>query len=119
MLLGLYNSYYENQQQQKLFTLIVVCCTYVSLTIGLSYSIYHHAGITAISQVLEIAVMFGFLLGSYAIANNNAYGWCFFMLMNLSMAALMLLQGKTILMLQQLVSLGFVVYGFKKSLWLR
>ncbi len=82
---------------------------------GLFYSLFHNGGITSISQILEIGVIIGFLFGSYFIAKNKSYGWFFFMLMNISMASLMLLQGKVILMIQQLVSLYFVVYGFKKS----
>jgi len=115
MLLGLYNSYHDNQKQNKRFNYLVAVCTYSSLTFGLFYSLIHNNGITSVSQVLEIGVMLGFLLGSYSIAKNNSVGWLYFMLMNLSMAALMLLQGKQILMIQQLVSLCFVVYGFKKS----
>ena len=115
MLLGLYNTYYNNQKQNKLFNKTVTLCTYSSLVFGFLYSVNHHQGITSISQVLEIGVMLGFLLGSYTMAKNNPVGWLFFMLMNLSMAALMLLQDKPILMTQQLASLCFVAYGFIKS----
>ncbi|MDP0561988.1 MAG: hypothetical protein QS721_06540 [Candidatus Endonucleobacter sp. (ex Gigantidas childressi)] len=115
MLLGIYNTYHDNKRQNKLFNIIVALCTYLSLVFGLGYSVIDHGGITSISQVLEIGVMLGFLFGSYAIARNNAGGWYFFMLMNLSMAALMILQGKPILMAQQLLSLCFVVYGLNKS----
>jgi hypothetical protein len=59
--------------------------------------------------------MFGFLLGSYAMARNNPAGWYLFMLMNICMAGLMILQGKPILMAQQLLSLCFAAYGLKKS----
>lgn len=115
MLLGLYNTYHDNKKPHLLFNRIVALCTYSSLAFGLSYSFIHHGGIVSISQVLELGVMLGFLLGSYSIAKNNPVGWLFFMLMNLSMAALMLLQEKPILMVQQLVSLCFVIYGLKKS----
>jgi hypothetical protein len=115
MLLGLYNTYHDNQKHHQWFNKIVAICTYSSLVLGLSYSVIHHGGITSISQVFEIGVMLGFLLGSYAIAKNNPVGWLFFMLMNLCMAMLMLLQDKPILVAQQLVSLSFVVYGLKKS----
>jgi len=116
MLLGLYNTYYDNQDHgnsklNRFFNRLVALCTYSSLLFGLSYSVFIHAGIVSISQVLEIGVMMGFLLGSYAIAKNNPAGWLFFMLMNLSMATLMLLQDKPILMVQQLVSLCFVSYA--------
>ena len=115
MLLGLYNTYHDNQKENKWFNKFVALCTYSSLAFGLVFSVIHHGGITSISQVLEVGVMLGFLLGSYSIAKNNPVGWFFFMLMNLSMATLMLLQDKPILMAQQLVSLCFVIYGLKKS----
>ena len=56
--------------------------------------------------------MIGFLTGSYLLAKNNIYGWLFFMLMNGSMASLMLIQDKPFLSVQQLISLCFVIYGF-------
>lgn len=115
MLLGLYNTYTDNNKQHTWFNTFVALCTYSSLAFGLTYSIIQNSGITSISQVLEIGVMIGFLLGSYSIAKNNPIGWLFFMLMTLSMSMLMLLQNKPLLMIQQLVSLCFVIYGFNKS----
>jgi len=85
------------------------------LIFGLTYSVMVHMGITSLSQILEIGVMLGFLFGSYLMAKNNPNGWLFFMIMNVSMAALMFLQDKVVLMVQQLLSLGFVVYGFRQS----
>ena len=115
MLLGLYNAYHDNKKPYKLLINIVTLCTYSALFLGLVYSINHHAGISSLSQVLEIGVMLGFLLGSYYMAQHNRLGWLFFMLMNLSMAALMFFQEKPILMAQQLISFCFVIYGFIKS----
>lgn len=116
MILGLYNTYHENKKPLKWFNRTVSLCTYSSLTLGFTYSVIHHGGIISISQVLEIGVMLGFLLGSYLIAKANSLGWIFFILMNLSMATLMMLQNKPILMIQQLLSLCFVIYGLIKSL---
>lgn len=115
MLLGLYNASHEHQKPHKRFNKVVSLCTWSSLALGLTYSLNHYGGITSVSQLLEIGVMLGFLTGSYMMAKNNPTGWLFFMLMNLSMATLMLLQHKPILMTQQLVSLCFVIYGFTKS----
>jgi len=115
MLLGLYNTYHDHKRPHKTFNVFVTICTYSSLAFGVGYSLYVHGGITSLSQVLEIGVMLGFLLGSYYLAKNNPNGWLFFMLMNLSMASLMFLQDKPILMAQQLLSLCFVIYGFNKT----
>jgi len=86
------------------------------LFLGVGYSLYDYGGITSETQVLEIGVMIGFLIGTYLLAKKNSYGWLFFMLMNASMAALMLLQHKPLLGMQQLVSLCFVIYGFTVAL---
>ena len=115
MLLGLYNTYHNNQRPNKLFNQVVTLSTYLSLAVGLSFSLWVHAGVTSITQVLEMGVMLGFLFGSYLMAKGNPKGWLFFVLMNLSMATLMFMQDKAILMLQQLLSLGFVIYGYRKS----
>lgn len=115
MILGLYNTIHHHQKPNRTFDRIVAFCTYSSLIFGLSFSFYLHGGITSISQILEIGVMVGFLFGSFLLAKNNSTGWLFFMLMNICMATLMLLQGKQVLMLQQLVSLCFVIYGYIKS----
>jgi len=115
MFLGLYNAYHSNKKTTDHLNFIVSICTYGSLILGLSYSLYNNGGIVSLSQVLEIGVMIGFLLGGFLLAKGNSLGWLFFMLMNLSMAGLMMVQGKSILMVQQLMSLSFVVYGFLKS----
>ena len=112
MFFGLLNVYTKNKNPNKTFDYIVSLFTYGSILLGVGYSLYDFGGIVSISQVLEIGVMTGFLFGSYLLAKNNVNGWLFFMLMNGSMGALMLIQNKPILMLQQGVSLCFVVYGF-------
>ncbi|CAG9296413.1 hypothetical protein [Celerinatantimonas diazotrophica] len=63
------------------------------------------------TQVFEIGVMIGFLLGGYLLAKDNINGWFCFSLMNLSMRMLMLIQHKPILAIQQVVSLAFVLFG--------
>jgi hypothetical protein len=115
MLLGLYNTYHDHNRQHKTFNIFVTFCTYSSLAFGLIYSLSIHGGITSVSQIIEMGVMLGFLMGSYFMAKNNPNGWLFFMLMNLSMASLMFLQENLILMAQQLLSLCFVIYGYNKA----
>jgi hypothetical protein len=112
MLLGLYNTFHGFKKDNRIFTALVTLCTYAALAFGISYSWQHYGGITSLSQMLEVGVMLGFLMGSYLLAKQNTNGWLFFMLMNVSMAWLMFMQDKPILMMQQLVSLGFVIYGF-------
>jgi hypothetical protein len=90
--------------------------TYLMIVFGAGYSIYSFGGITAFSQMLEIGVTIGFLLGSFLLAGRKAAGWLFYALMTLSMGSLMFIQGKAILVVQQGVSLLFVALGFARSI---
>ncbi|PLX83156.1 MAG: hypothetical protein C0616_00365 [Desulfuromonas sp.] len=113
MLLGLYNVWQQERPGlQQVFDRAARFCTYVALLLGLGASLIDYGGLTSLSQLLEIGVMIGFLLGSYLLAKNKLSGWLCFMLMNASMATLMLIQHKPLLTLQQLVSLCFVLYGY-------
>jgi hypothetical protein len=116
MLFGLLNACQKTDNPDRNLDLIASLFTYAALIFGVGYSLYDYGGITSGSQILEIGVMIGFLLGSYLLAKKNTYGWLFFMLMNGSMATLMFHQGKPLLSIQQLVSLCFVIYGFTVAL---
>ncbi|PLY00598.1 MAG: hypothetical protein C0623_06980 [Desulfuromonas sp.] len=112
MLFGLYNVYRNPEIPNRAFDRFATFCTYAFLVLGVGYSLYDYGGVATLSQVLEIGVMAGFLVGSILLAKKNLNGWLFFMLMNVSMSSLMFLQHKPLLATQQLVSLGFVIYGF-------
>jgi len=112
MLFGLFNAYKNNENFNKAFDVIASFFTYSFIVFGISYSFFDYGGIASVSQLLEIGVMVGFLLGSYLLAKNNSFGWLFFMLMNGSMGTLMIIQNKPILAFQQSLSLCFVIYGF-------
>lgn len=112
MLFGLYNIYTNTSEPNSLFDRIASLFTIISISAGVGFSVYSHHGITSIHQLLELGVMIGFLLGSYFMAKNRSRGWIFFMLMNISMGTLMLMQQNPILAIQQFVSLCFVIYGY-------
>ena len=112
MLFGLFTVIQNKAAPHKLFDAITSSCTYAFVVLGVCYSLYDYGGLIAITQVLEISAMAGFLVGSYLLAKHNTYGWLLFMLMNGSMAALMFIQHKPILTAQQMASLCFVAYGF-------
>jgi hypothetical protein len=116
MLLGLHSVYKRNEHPHLLFDKIASIFTYGSIIAGVSYSLIDSGVITSFSQILEIGVMIGFLLGSYLLAKNNWLGWFFFMIMNGSMATLMFFQNKPLLAIQQLVSISFVLYAIYASL---
>ena len=112
MLLGLYNVHKDGEGVHPFFGSVTSGLTYAFMVFGVGYSLYDYNGLVAVTQLLEMGVMVGFLMGSYFMAKGNISGWLFFMLMNVSMGALMGIQGKPVLACQQVLSLGFVVYGF-------
>jgi len=115
MLFGLLNVCRTDIPPAPVFATITAWCTYGSLLLGVGYSLYDYGGLSTVSQLLEMGVMAGFLLGSYLLAKKNPAGWLFFMLMNLSMSTLMATQHKPLLAVQQIISLGFVIYGFRTA----
>ena len=88
---------------------------YLLIPLGVGYSIYDFGGIVSINQVLEMTAMVGFLGGTYLLAKQQRRGWLLFMLMNGSVAVLMLIQDNLILSAQQVLSLGFVVLGYVRA----
>lgn len=87
--------------------------TLTSVVIGISCSLLDFGGITSLSQILELSLTTGFLVGTYLLAKKNPRGYLWFMLMNISCGALMLVQGWILLMVQQIISLGFVVDAYR------
>jgi len=111
MFLGLYCVWSRSANPPILLDRLAASATYFSLVFGICYSISDYGGLTSLSQLLEILSASGFLLGSYLLAKGRLSGWVLFMLMNGSMASLMILNTKYVLAAQQGVSLCVVIYG--------
>ncbi|MDC7226015.1 MAG: nicotinamide mononucleotide transporter [Spirochaetales bacterium] len=112
MIFGLVNDIQNEDKPDKGLDRIASLFTYTFILLGAGISIYDFGGIKTLSQFLEIGVTIGFLMGSLLLARKKPSGWGFFMLMNSSMGILMLIQKRPLLAAQQLLSLGFVIYGF-------
>ena len=84
----------------------------IMISIGLALSLYDFGGITTLNQVLELGIAVGFLVGTYMLAKEKAQGYFWFMGMNISTAVLMGIQNYPFLMVQQLISLGFVLDAY-------
>ncbi|MDX1285754.1 MAG: hypothetical protein R3182_12110 [Draconibacterium sp.] len=84
----------------------------ISVLVGLALSVYEFGGIKNLSQLLELGIAAGFLMGTYMMAMDNAQGYLWLMLGNVSCASLMGIEGYFIFMTQQLVSLAFVTDAF-------
>lgn len=115
MLLGLIVAAKGIEQTPRLLQKCAAIFAFGLLFCGVSYSLYDYRGITSVSQMLEICVMAGFLVGTYLLAKKNPNGWYWFILMNLAMGTLMAIQSKSFLAVQQAVSLCFVVRGLYVS----
>lgn len=87
----------------------------VAIVLGISVSLYDFGGLNKFTQWLELSMVTGYLIGTYTLAKRNPAGYKWFMLMNASNAILMGVQDYTWLMIQQLVSLGFVVDAYWNS----
>jgi len=116
MILGIVTAWKQNIQVNKKFDIFVKVFTFFMIIVGVSYSVYYFHGITTFSQVLEILVTFGFLLGSYLLAKNNPNGWLLFALMCTCMGTLMLIQDKPLLAFQQGISLIVIIVGYIKAI---
>lgn len=81
----------------------------VSVVMGLALSCWEFGGIRTLTQVLELGIAAGFLLGTYLTARESIQGYFWLMLGNVTCAGLMLLEGYFILCAQQLISLVFVI----------
>lgn len=110
MMFGSYRVMSE-QASHRFYDQLTSWITYCFVALGVGYSFYRYGGIISLTQCLELGVMIGFLVGGYLLAKEQLYGWLCFALMNMSMGALMFIQAKPILGVQQGVSLGFVILG--------
>lgn len=81
----------------------------MAVAAGLLASLLEFGGITTVTQIFELCVAAGFLMGTYLMAKDRVQGYYWLMLGNVSCAALMGAQGYYILMAQQTVSLAFVI----------
>ncbi|MDR0504170.1 MAG: multidrug transporter [Treponema sp.] len=92
----------------RIFTLLMIL-------LGTSCSIYVFNGIKTFSQILEILIIFGYLVSNYLLAKKNPYAWLMFMVGLTSMSILMYMQGNIILCIQQIISMIPVMIGFFKA----
>ena len=104
MLVGLINA----QQGKKQAPLWLDHFAKLSLAIGLGLSLYDFGGLTTLSQLLELGMAAGFLMGTYLLSKGKPYGYFWLMLGNITCAWLMGIQAHWLLLAEQIISLGFV-----------
>ena len=87
----------------------------ISMVLVLALSCYEFGGIRTLTQVLELGIAAGFLLGTYLTAKQSVQGYFWLMLGNVVCVALMGLQGYVILMVQQSNGIGATTMKCKKQ----
>lgn len=84
----------------------------VCIPLGFGYSLYDFGGFSALTQWLETALVAGFLIGTYLLAKERAFGYLWYVLMHISCGWLMWIQGYPWLFVQQVISLGFILDAY-------
>jgi hypothetical protein len=113
IILGIVITWKQNNNPNKYIDWSIRIFTGIMILLGIISSIYTFGGIKAFSQILEIIIIFGFLVSNYLLARRSPFAWLMFMAGLISMSILMYIQNKPILCIQQLVSLIPVIIGFK------
>jgi len=109
MALGLIIALKGRGREPKWLNYVIMLC----IIAGLGYSLYDWRGITTLSQVYELAMVAGFLIGTYEIAKLKVSGYLWFILMNIGCIALMYEQGGCNLLLwQQVLSIPFSIDAY-------
>ncbi len=79
---------------------------------GIIYSLYDFGGLTTLSQFLELGIVAGFLIGTYQLAHENSKGYLWYLVMCSSTASLMWIEHYPWLVVQQVVSIGFITDSY-------
>jgi hypothetical protein len=110
MVLGLINAMRHADEKEPVWLDYIARIAAVA---GISYSLYDFGGITTQTQLLELGVVAGFLVGTYQLAKKRmASGYIWFMVMNASNGLLMHVQSYPWLALQQALSLVFIIDAY-------
>lgn len=84
----------------------------ICIILGFVFSLYDFGGLNTLNQWLEVGLVTGFLIGTYLLAKKRPSGYLWFILMHISCGWLMWIQGYPWLLLQQVISLCFIVDAY-------
>ena len=110
-----HNSKSPMSQEWKTWTKRLDWLAWTSAVLGVLVSFYVIGMMTDYTQWLELGIVLGFLVGTYRLTHDHLDGYLWFLLMNGSAGALVFVEGYPILGVQQILSLGFVLYAFVKK----
>jgi len=116
IMLGIVMTWKQSNNPNKIIDWGIRIFTCIMIITGVLCSIYTFNGIRTLSQILEIIIIFGYLVSNYLLAKRNPFAWLMFMVGLISMSILMYIQDKPILCIQQIISLIPAVIGFIKNM---
>ncbi|MDR0381240.1 MAG: hypothetical protein LBH86_04530 [Oscillospiraceae bacterium] len=116
IILGITMTWKQNNNPNRIVDWSIRIFTFSMIILGVLYSVHLFNGIRTISQILEIIIIFGYLVSNYLLAKRNPFAWLMFMVGLVSMSILMYIQDKPVLSIQQLVSLIPAIIGFVKNM---
>ena len=85
------------------------------IPLGFGYSFYDFGGLNTLNQWLEVALTGSFLIGTYRLAKERRDGYLWYIAMHVSCGWLMLAQDYFWLLIQQIVSLVFIIYAYNEA----
>lgn len=111
LVLGLINSKGLNKKEPFWIKYFVI----FSVIFGLYFSIDHNHGLNSLKQFSEIIMVSTFLIGTYYLAKGKNIGYLYYIFMHLSCIYLMHLNNFWFLVIQQIISIGFVLDAYENS----
>lgn len=111
LILGLINSKGLNKKEPFWIKYFVI----FSVILGLYFSISHYGGLKNLTQISEIIMVSTFLVGTYYLAKGKNIGYVYYIFMHLSCIYLMYLNNFWFLLIQQIISIRYVIDAYTNS----
>ena len=112
IVLGIFITLKKNNNPSKYIDWAIRIFTGIMILLGVLFSIYTYSGLKMLSQILEMIIIIGILIGNYLLAKKNPFAWIMLMVGLISSGILMYIQDNIILCMYQLFSLIPVMIGF-------
>jgi len=116
ILLGIIMAWKRYVNLNKIVDRSILIFTLFMIIVGIFYSVYTFNGIKTFSQLLEIVIIFCYLLSIYLLAKRNPFSWLMLIIGHVSMSYLMFIQKNYILWIQQIVSIIPAIIGLMNNM---
>lgn len=85
---------------------------YACTALGVIASLWYYHGLEHLTQLYELGLSIGFLIGTLALVDDRRSGYLWYVLMHVSTSALCFTQHYQFFAVQQIISLGFVIDAY-------